>query len=217
MIYQDNKLLIVKIPDFKTKFEISHSRRAKYFDTENDKIPKKYSNGDLYSWMNTTIYDRLTGKKVIKNTRVAGTPKYWVLNGQTLYNGNMHQMVRNKVTNLVHGYLSSYLKESVPIELKTGEYLRIRCILSELKGVANWDCSNRWPWIKWFEDTLVETGIISEDKITVVRDSGSIYFNEVENIEDRSLIFVVEKFKPKKNVDIIEELYGIKTTFRDQE
>lgn len=126
-------------------------------------------------------------------------------------------MVRNKVTNLVHEYLSSFIEESVPIELKIGEYLRIRCILSELKGAANWDCSNKWPWIKWFEDTLVESGKISEDKITVVRDSGSIYFNEVDNIEDRSLIFVVEKFKSKKNVDIIEELYGIKAAFRDQE
>lgn len=216
MIYQNNKFLIVKIPEFKTKFEISHSRRAKYFKY-GDKIPKKYSNRNGYDFLNNFLINIDTRQKIVKNTRVAGTPKYWTLNGQSLYSGNMHQMVRNKVTKEVHEYLSSFIEESVPIELKTGEYLRIRCILSELKGVANWDCSNRWPWIKWFEDTLVESGKISEDKITVVRDSGSIYFNEVDNIEDRSLIFVVEKFKPKKNVDIIEELYGIKTAFRNQE
>ena len=211
MIYQTNELLIIKIPEFKTKFEISHSRRAKYYKL-GDKLPKKYlDNRYFFDSNDDFLYDTsISGwKKVIKNTRVAGTPKYWVLNGQSLYSGNMHQMVRNKVTNLVHEYLSSFIGEVVPIELKTGEYLKIRCILSELKGVANWDCSNKWPWIKWFEDTMVESGKISEDKITVVRSSGEIYFHEVENISERSITFVVEKFKPNKN-DIIEEMYGIK-------
>ena len=209
MIYQTNELLIIKIPEFKTKFEISHSRRAKYYNSKSV-IPKKYINSNQYKFDKSNILIvASTGQKVIKNTRVARTPKYWVLNGQSLYSGNMHQMVRNKVTNLVHEYLSSFIGEVVPIELKTGEYLKIRCILSELKGVANWDCSNKWPWIKWFEDTMVESGKISEDKITVVRSSGEIYFHEVENISERSITFVVEKFKPNKN-DIIEEMYGIK-------
>ena len=209
MIYQDENLCIIKIPEFKTKFEISHSRRAKYY-TVADPLPKKYADDVSYQFNGDSILvDLITGKKVIKNTRVAGTPKYWTLNGQSLYSGNMHQMVRNKVTNLVHEYLSSFIGEVVPIELKTGEYLKIRCILSELKGVANWDCSNKWPWIKWFEDTMVESGKISEDKITVVRSSGEIYFHEVENISERSITFVVEKFTPSKN-DIIEEMYGIK-------
>ena len=213
MIYQTNELLIIKIPEFKTKFEISHSRRAKYYIMD-DKIPKKYqaqtySAGGWYDDYDSGGNLLINKKKVIKNTRVAGTPKYWVLNGQSLYSGNMHQMVRNKVTNLVHEYLSSFIGEVVPIELKTGEYLKIRCILSELKGVANWDCSNKWPWIKWFEDTMVESGKILDDKITVVRESGSIYFHEVENISERSIIFVVEKFKADKN-DIIEKIYGIR-------
>lgn len=210
MIYQDENLCIIKIPEFKTKFEISHSRRAKYYKF-GDNIPKKYNIAEYYHYDENTkiLMDTINKTKVIKNTRVAGTPKYWVLNGQSLYSGNMHQMVRNKVTNLVHEYLSSFIGEVVPIELKTGEYLKIRCILAELKGVANWDCSNKWPWIKWFEDTMVESGKISEDKITVVRSSGEIYFHEVENISERSITFVVEKFTPNKN-DIIEEMYGIK-------
>ena len=215
MIIQNNNLLVVKIPEFKTKFEISHSRRAKYFRPE-DKIPKKYLNQSgtaRFVWDNLGfLHDLVERKKVIKNTRVAGTPKYWTLNGQSLYSGNMHQMVRNKVATEVHKYLGSFIRDVAPMELKQGEYLKIQCFLCELKGVANWDCSNRWPWIKWFEDTMVETGKIPEDKITVVRSSGEIYFHEVTKEEDRSLIFVVQKFKPTEKLDIIEELYGIKTT-----
>lgn len=82
MIYQNNKILIVKIPEFKTKFEISHSRRAKYYKP-GDKIPKKYQNPEYYGFRNNYLCELPMVVKVVKNTRVAGTPKYWTLNGQS--------------------------------------------------------------------------------------------------------------------------------------
>ena len=216
MIYQDENLCIIKIPEFKTKFEISHSRRAKYYK-RGDKIPKKYSDLDFYAYdKDEFLIERYTYKKIIKNTRVAGTPKYWVLNGQDLYSGNMHHLVRSKISTLVHEYLASFIGKASPIKLEKGEYLDIKCFMSELVGANNWDCDNKWPWTKWFQDTMVETGIIPDDSVGYIRSAGQIYFNEVSDIKDRSLIFVVEKFKSGKNEDIIEQLYGIKKTIRDQ-
>ncbi len=130
----------------------------------------------------------------ILNPKSAGTPRLWKINGQDLYSGNMHPMMRKKAAGWAHSYLRPYLKSIPKITLLEGQFLSIQLTIYDVIVKANWDVSNKWPWIKWFEDTLVELGKIPDDCILYVRDSGRIIFHPVNTPEEKKLVFNIKKY-----------------------
>jgi hypothetical protein len=117
---------------------------------------------------------------------------------QDLYSGNMHPMSRKKAAGWVHQYLRPYIKHVKRISLKKDEYLRIKLDMYELVGKGNWDVSNKWPWIKWFEDTLTENNKIKDDCIEYIRDSGQIRFHPVKSESERKLVFTIYKYEEEE-------------------
>lgn len=154
-------------------------------------IPK-YNEYVVLSERRRAKVDKITGK--ILNPRSAGTPKLWKVNGQALYSGNMHPMTRKKAAGWAHQYLRPYLRKVRRITLNKDEYLRLQLDIYDVKGRENWDVSNKWPWIKWFEDTLVELRKIPDDCIKYVRDTGRIRYIPVDDEEHRKLVYTIIKY-----------------------
>jgi hypothetical protein len=100
-------------------------------------------------------------------------------------------MSRKKAASWVHQYLRPYLQKTKKILIPEGKYLSIRAEIHNIPEKANWDVSNKWPWIKWFEDTLVELKKIPDDSIQYVRDSGRITFIETATEAEKKIVFSV--------------------------
>ena len=212
MVYQDNNICIIKVPNFNDKIPLTKGRRAKYFKV-GQVLPKKYQNIKQFKWSNKGILvNKVNNLPVIKNNLSVGKPKYWKVNGQDFYSGILQFFTRSKVTGIIHEYLKTYLKDMTPIVLEEDERLEISCIISDTLAQKPWDCSNKWVWIKWFEDTTVQLGKMAEDNYFVVQKSGAIQYNQVDTEQERELNFIIKKVKFIKAKDIIFALYGIESS-----
>lgn len=202
----------IVIPDFEERIKITEKRRTKYYKlSTSQKIPKKYQDKNKFWYMpfkgtkkgvfNYFLTDLSNNQRVILNPIAKDLPRVWKINGQALYSGTLHHRARANVAIKVHEYLYPYIKDLPVITTAPGEMLTIRAIIYDIypQNIATvWDCSNKWPWIKWFEDTLVEHGKIADDSIDYVRSSGTISFVEVTDSKERKLCFVIEKVNYKK-------------------
>jgi len=186
-----NKIWKVVIPNYEEKVPISKRRRAKYYK-KNDKMAKKYINGlkkGIYFFDNKGFLIDQNKNRVIAIPISAGTPKFWTINGQRMYDGTLHYTARSKITNWMHVYLAPFIEDLPEIKLRDGEFLRVWIDMYKPAGIQNWDCDNQWPWTKWFLDTLVEHNKIPDDSIQIVRSSGQITFIESDQ---RKLVFNIQ-------------------------
>lgn len=138
------------------------------------------------------------------------------INGQTIYSGNLHHYTRAKVVKQLHEYLSKHIKEQLgeadlshlfPLQITLhffspinyGDIRIYKGGLSWKKPVAgyepSWDADNQWIWGKCFNDSLVKCGYVPDDNVAYIQSSGKVVFNEVEELNDRKLLFVIEKSK----------------------
>ena len=113
-----HKKYTIEIPNYITHIKLSESRRAKYYTvTEEDRIPKKYKKlGISYDKKGIALDNE--GEKIIKNTRVAGTPKLWKINSQDLYSGNLHHHSRAKIMVELHKYFVDVVTKNLLKSLK---------------------------------------------------------------------------------------------------
>ena len=186
-----SKIWKVVIPNYEDKIPISQRRRTKYYK-KGDKLPKKYTSklqtGLLEYDKGNYLVDQ-SKNRVIANPLAAGTPKYWTVNGQRIYDGSLHYTARSKVARWMHEYLGEYIDQLPVIEIPSGCYVRVWLDLYKPGDKLNWDCDNLWPWTKWFLDTLVEKGKIPEDSVEYVRSSGQITYTPSD---DRKLVFNIQ-------------------------
>lgn len=146
-------------------------------------------------------------------THIAKTnTKYIKINGQKLFTG-MNYHLRALVVRRMHTYISQYippvleLDGILPMKVKLYVYTTInhgdvRMYKGKLSWkapkkdyVPKWDIDNLWIWIKCFQDTLVDMGMIDDDNIKFIPNSGEIEFIPVDDFEDRKLIFELSKYK----------------------
>ena len=186
-----SKIWKVVIPNYEDKIPISDRRRTKYYK-KGDKLPKKYESkihtGLLEYDKGGYLIDQ-SKNRVISNPIVAGTPKYWTINGQRIYDGSLHYTARSKIARWMHEYLAEYIEQLPVINIPPGCYVRIWLDLYKPGDRLNWDCDNLWPWTKWFLDTLVEKGKIPDDSVQYVRSSGQINYMESDI---RKLVFNIQ-------------------------
>lgn len=161
-----NRLVYTKELDFIPKLQLSKSRRAVYYtfdDYTKGKIPKKYlENGLLkhpYTWLGKNLYNGKEGKEVIKNTRSVGKPRYWIMNGQDLYNDKFQKITRNALIHKLHDYFKELIKDC-PVLVKE-ETERFRLVLT---WYINPDCvtvdyDNLWIYEKCILDVLHKESI----------------------------------------------------------
>ncbi len=164
-ISKEELLYRIEIPDFKEHVELSKSRRAKYYYKNKgvDKLPKKYQGKEYVFDKSGILIHKLTKEKIISNPKSEGTPKLWKISGNEIFSYSIHYQNRNKATSWAHQYLRSFIKLIDKIVLEKNEYLRLHLEIYDIAGKANWDVDNKWPWHKWFQDTLVECKKIPDD------------------------------------------------------
>tara|TARA_Y100000401_G_C8323787_1_gene226938 strand:- start:274 stop:855 length:582 start_codon:yes stop_codon:yes gene_type:complete len=187
-----SKVWKIVIPNYIDKVPISKRRRAKYYkrkDLSKPNIAKKYTDGiknGIYKYDKQGYLIDQSKNRVLSNPISAGTPKYWTINGQRMYDGTLHYTARAKITKWMHEYLRQFIEDLPVIKLQDGEYLRVWVDMYKPLQVQNWDCDNQWPWTKWLLDTCVELGKIPDDSIQIVRSSGQVTYIPSD---ERKLVF----------------------------
>lgn len=190
----------VVIPEWEDRYQKSAKTLAKYWlYKDKEKLPKKYQEnlrtaplilrGKAYCCDNE-------GNRFVKNTKKAGKPNYWILNGQDLYNAVLNWRLRRTVAEYYHKYFAGFIKNQLrPISIPEGYFLSISCDIYEIKRNPMPDISNMWLLEKFFEDALQECGIIPDDSPDYVLESGRKRYHWVEEPKDRKLVFHIEFIK----------------------
>lgn len=189
----------ITIKKWPNKVPIGMSK-PKYF-SKSSKPPKKlYPNAVLKRFGKSTMYwvDKKTLKRIIKSP---GVQKYWNLNGQSLYSGNMHWKLRSTVVNFYHALFKRELKKQIKNILPTylSYSLSISVDIYEIYSKSTPDVTNMWLLEKMFEDSMTEAGIIRDDSPEFVMESGRKRYHWVDDEEKRKLIFRIKYIKVKEN------------------
>lgn len=145
------------------------------------------------------LYDIETKEYIIKNSRVANTERWEVINGQKIYNGLYHPVTRAKIMDHIHNYMLSFLEGilSIPIECYP---IKIDCelhdnLIDPISG-KNWDVDNRsYPYMKAFMDCLQTAGIIVKDSVEYVRKPPIPEFIPLEEGEFPRFLFKILRVK----------------------
>lgn len=143
--------------------------------------------------------------RIAKKSKKSGKPRFWIVNGQGLYNATMHYRQRGTMTKYFHKYLSSYIDAQICATTKKkindtvyidSEFkLSISLDIYEIRRGKMPDIGNMWLWTKWFEDALQECKVIPDDNPDYVIESGRTRYHWVDNEEDRKLIFHIDFIK----------------------
>jgi Holliday junction resolvase RusA-like endonuclease len=173
--------IIITIPEYIRKVLLSTKRNKKYYEKGKKKIPKKYENNKEYGYMSykakTVLCNRRSGEPVIANPRTVGTPKYKVINGQSIYNGQIQRFERAVVIDAIKASFRPYLKEvktilQYPIKIT---YTFEDDFLGD-GSVKRQDLDNHaYLYGKCFQDLLTEKGIIRDDSVEYVNGIEYIY------------------------------------------
>lgn len=184
----------IEIPEYPTKIKMSEKTRPVYYKLNKTrwnprKLPKTYRaklEKGIWSKDDDGYLRDEDGEKILANPQKAGKPNYEYLSGNRFTSGFGHYMVRKKI---VDG-LKEYYKQFIDIE--PIEQFPLICewdFYSKVKGAANFDMSNFWFYYKYFEDCLVDEGIIPDDNIQYVTKPGAPLFIPVDDWDDRKFVF----------------------------
>lgn len=192
----------VDIPEWEYAYQKSAKTAPKYWEwKDRDKLPLKHvdrlSKSPLIAGRKTFCCD-VEGERFLKNTKRAGKPNVWVLNGQDLYNATLNWRLRKTIAKYYHGYFSEFISSQIeaPIVLTGEEKLSISCDIYEIKRSPMPDISNMWLLEKFFEDALQELGTIPDDNPDYVIESGRKRYHWVEDPKDRKLVFTIKTIMP---------------------
>lgn len=183
------KLCTITIPDFISYVKLSESRRAKYY-YKGDKIPKKYSDKTKFDFKKDKynigiLCDLKTGDKIIKNSRVAGTPKLLKIRGQDFYSGFSHHSIRIKVVEAIKESYKDHIKHMTAF--KDSDYpLYVEFLYYDLRKQAQDLDNKRFAYEKCMLDLLQTEGILKNDNLDCITKLSSEFF-EVVDEKDRAI------------------------------
>lgn len=190
-----DKEYIVIIEKWPSKVPIGNTPASYYSGTA--RLPKKHKDiavlkkfGKKVSW----YVNKKTGKKILKK---AASVKYWNLNGQALYVGNLHWKVRSKVVQFYHNVFKKQIKKDIKKKLPEclAYAISISTDIYEIYSKFTPDVTNMWLLEKMFEDSLQELGLIQDDSPEFVIESGKKRYYWVQKEEDRKLVFKIKFIK----------------------
>lgn len=224
MIY---KKYTIEIPNYITHIELSKARRPKYYNvTEEDKIPKKHKKlGITYDKKGIALDSN--GEKIVKNTRVAGTPKLWKINSQDLYSGNLHHHSRAKIMVELHKYFVDVITKNLlkslkdnKIELEEGQKLAFYYTFEGSLSKNKSDLGNKaYLYDKAFQDTITQRDLSNTKqqnvhKIPIIQDDslGYVYninFNFIEKEEEKLIINIYICDKEFNITDLIDKTFKL--------
>lgn len=211
--------------DYPESFEISKSRRAKYYH-RHTAITAKYLKEGIktgkYVWkLKTThagecLFDTETEEFVLKNPRAVGTPKGQVINSNILWAaGAGSEWTRQAIEKFLTGWFSPGIARQLPekIWLKDFQFIHFEYIFyypfkQNMKDNSEWrqyqDYINHcFIRSKVFEDTLVKMKVIPDDSPMYVRGA---YMRYVAIPEDQERHMDVVIHFCRNNQSIINEV-----------
>lgn len=200
------------IKDYPLKIQVSNKRMPVYWKVKN-KLPKKYAN---YLNDGVNIIDS-EGKKVLKNVKSVGTPKFVPINAQLIYVG-LHHSVRSKIVDTLHNLFNKEFKDQLPkkIDLKEDERILISLHYHDTLDVNTRDLDNLSAlFFKCGIDCLTSPNnpnqIISgySHKLSIIKDD-SIYFIPYIVIEFTPIPEGAQR-KLDFNVYVVKKNFSIET------
>jgi hypothetical protein len=137
---------------------------------------------------------------ILCNPKKVGTPKYYLINGQDIYSGQLREFARGHVMEEIKKCYYPYIKD-LPVIV---DYpIKIKCELHDtVKNFYNskmdspigqpWDIDNYvYPYMKAFPDLLVREGKIRNDDRLHLPSSIGVDFVPIKNHNDRKLVFII--------------------------
>lgn len=182
--------LKVEIPNYLTRLQVSKAARAKYWGIDDkDKIPQKYQTPQ-YGWKSGKLFDTYTEELVMKNPKAAGNPRFVTIAGNEIM--RMHQAVWAKLVLQLKQHFEQHIKDQIPpMGHGLAGPVSIQMTLYRSFGLANDDMDNLWFYHKCFNDAFVDVGIIANDNIIHVRQSGQTTFVPIREGETPRMEFLI--------------------------
>ena len=189
----------IEIKEWPSKVPVGNTP-PKYY-TKSSKLPKKYKDLAVLKKFGAKSSYWVFKKGLKKIVKKEGAIKYWNLNGQAIYSGNMHWKTRTTVVNFYHGVFSKEIKKVIKKQLPTflACGISISTDIYEIYSKFTPDITNMWLLEKIFEDTVKDMGLLKDDSPEFVIESGRKRYHWVTNEKDRKLIFTIKYIKVKDN------------------
>lgn len=178
--------------DFIPKLQLSKARRAVNYtlgDYSTNTLPKRFRDKNCnykylkneFCWKENKLYNLDTKSFEIRNPRTVGKPKYWVINGQSIYNGKMSPLQRSNIVNRLHEYFKELIKDCPKLDTKITSYKSPEVFRLHYKLVLTWyiledkvypDVNNLWIYDKVILDVMVKD-------LNVIPDDNHEYVHEI--------------------------------------
>lgn len=196
----DKPLLVLTFPKFPLRIATSKKVRRKYYrNKELSKAPKR---GGPYTLGRDGYLRGKDKKKVLKNPRSAGKPSYQNLSGNAFTSG-MNWRVRSTVVHELKNYALPYIDAAVkahpcviPIQIKVQP--KVHFFRTFPKSGNEWDNSNMWFYYKYFEDAMVDYGLLIDDSVTYIEDDLGRYNHWINDNEERKIVIELFAHDPSR-------------------
>jgi hypothetical protein len=175
---------------------MSKEQRPKYYkESQQSLIPHKVKKliGKSLCFHNGILTDRMTGKPIVANSDKVGTPNTWHINGNDFVSHGLPKILREVIFRKMKAFLKPYVRGIKKPNGSIGIWLEYHYPLREEYDLDN----HSWLWFKWFQDVLVESGVISTDSIMKIKFTGGTLFVPAK-IENRKLVFHIQSMETLK-------------------
>jgi len=201
---KEKELFRITINNFSEYIKKTQNVRPRPYVKGKCRLPKKYESEELYEWRKIKYWGKIIEARyakdaemkdfLISNSKTANKERLVKVNGQEVYNQAGGSFNRAFMRNILHTYFKDYLKDIKPIEDINVYplYIWIRFYIHDM-GKHNIDNDNKWPWRKFFQDSLTEAGIIPDDNINVINDNRETTYLIPDTEEQKMEIIIYGK------------------------
>lgn len=166
-------------PNYITRIQLSNKRRKKYY-LKGDDIPKKYAHLQTFDKKGALLDEN--GVPIVKNAKSCDKPRFMVINGQAIWNGQISRFSRAKVATVLHEYFIENIEKQLTKKIEIPEGKFIHWIFKFYNTEFAQDLTNHhFLYRKTFEDAMVKTlNLIPDDNSKYVRGCSEFYIQSAE-------------------------------------
>ena len=164
---------------------------------------------------------------IITNPKRVGKPRYYLINGQDIYNGKLNHHSRGFIMDKIKECYLPYVKDispinEYPIRIDVEIHDTIKNFYDRSKeGLGQrWDVDNyAFPYMKAFPDLLYKLGKIKDDDRLHITQPPIPRFVPIDNHKKRKLVFILYKDERPEitNNKTYQEYHKNKETFETED